>query len=78
MAKIVVILKEFVNVFTYRYNNLKCILKECGELRIELQLDGRVVRRRVYKINPKYKAKVKDTMKELLDASVIHPIKKSE
>lgn len=53
VVEAVVMFIEFADVFSDTYHDFKGIPKEFGELTIELHPDAKLVRHRLYKMNPK-------------------------
>jgi hypothetical protein len=49
-----------------------------GEMRIPLKLDARPVKQRPYRLNPKYKEKVKIELDRMLEAGIIELVEESE
>jgi hypothetical protein len=49
-----------------------------GEMRIPLKLDVKPVKKRPYRLNPKYKEKVKIELDRMLEAGIIEPVEESE
>jgi len=49
-----------------------------GEMRIPLKLDAKPVKQRPYRLNLKYKEKVKVELDRMLEAGIIEPVKESE
>jgi hypothetical protein len=50
---------------------MKGIAKELGEMNILLKADAKPVRQRPYRMNPKYKQKVKAEIDRMLEAGII-------
>jgi hypothetical protein len=57
---------------------MKGIKGPMGEIRIPLKTDARLVKQRPYRLNPKYKEKVKTGLDKMLEARIIEPVKESE
>jgi hypothetical protein len=57
---------------------MKGIEGPMGEMRVPLKLDARPVKHRPYRLNPKYKEKVKIELDRMLEARIIETIKESE
>jgi hypothetical protein len=57
---------------------MKGIKGPMGDMRIPLKLDARLVKQRPYRLNPKYKEKVKIELDKMLEAGIIEPIEESE
>jgi len=49
-----------------------------GEMKIPLKADARPVKQRPYRLNPKYKQKVKIELDSMLEAGIIEPVEESE
>jgi hypothetical protein len=56
---------------------MKGIKGPMGEMRIPLKLDARQVKKRPYRLNPKYKEKVKIELDKMLEAGIIEPVEES-
>jgi hypothetical protein len=54
---------------------MKGIAGDLGEMNIPLKPGAKSVRQRPYRINPRYKEKVKVEIDRMLDAGIIEPIK---
>ena len=54
-TEIVYLLKEFQDVFTWDYKDLKGLVAEMGEMKIDTKLDAWPVKKRPYKLAHKYK-----------------------
>jgi hypothetical protein len=46
-------------------------------MKIPLKLDARQVKKRPYRLNPKYKEKVKIELDRMLEAGIIEPVEES-
>jgi hypothetical protein len=57
---------------------MKGIKGPMGEMRITLKPDERPVKQRPYRLNPKYKDKVKIELKKMLEAGIIEPVEELE
>jgi hypothetical protein len=57
---------------------MKGIKGPMGEMRIPLKQDARPIKQIPYRLNPKYKEKVKIELDRMLEARIIEPIKESE
>ena len=57
---------------------MKGIVSNLGEMKIPLRPDAKLVKQRPYRLNPRYKAKVKAELDRMLEAGVIEPIKELE
>ena len=59
MTKIVDLLKEYHDVFAGEYKNLKGLVEEMGEMKIDLLSEATPIKQKPYKIAHKYKEIVK-------------------
>ena len=57
---------------------MKGILSDLGEMKIPLNLDAKPVCQRPYRLNPRYKDRVKDEIDRMFDAGIIEPVEESE
>jgi hypothetical protein len=57
---------------------MKGIKGPMGEMRIPLKPDARPFKKRPYRLNPKYKEKVKIELDKMLEAGIIEPVEESE
>ena len=78
MAEIVNLLKEFQDVFSQDYKELKGLVQEMGEMKIDIKLDARPIKKKPYKLAHKYKEIVKKEIDNMLAAWIIYPIDQSE
>ena len=57
---------------------LKGILGDLGLMKITLKPDANPVKKRPYRLNPKYKTKVHKELDKMLAAGIIEPVKESD
>ena len=57
---------------------MKGILGDLGEMKIPLKPNAKPVRKRPYRMNLRYKERVRDEIDRILDARIIGPIKESK
>ena len=76
--EIVDLLKEYQDVFARDYKDLKGLVEEMGEMKIDLLLDATPVKKRSYKLAHKYKEIVKTEIDNMLTIGIIYPIDQSE
>jgi hypothetical protein len=57
---------------------MKGIKGPMGEMRIPLKPDAKPVKERPYRLNPKYKEKVKIELDRMLEAGIIEPVEELE
>jgi hypothetical protein len=76
--KITELLHEYQDLFLTKFTDMKGIKGPMGEMRIPLKPDARPIKKRPYRLNPKYKEKVKTEIDRRLEAGIIEPAKESE
>ena len=57
---------------------MKGMVGDLGEMKIPLRPDAKPSKKRPYRLNPRYKKKVKDELDRMLDVGIIEPVKESE
>ena len=72
------LLREFQDVFGRDYKDLKGLVHEMGEMKIDTKPDVRPVKKRPYKLAHKYKEIVKKEIDKMLAAGIICHIDQSE
>jgi hypothetical protein len=78
IENIVDLLCEYQDLFPMMFSEMKGIVGELGEMKIPLKPDVKPVRQRPYRMNPKYKEKVKAEIDKMLEAGIIEPVEESE
>jgi hypothetical protein len=78
MDKIIELLHEYQDLFPTKFTDMKGIKGPMGEMRIPLKLEAKPVKKIPYRLNPKYKEKVKIELDRMLEAGIIEPIEESE
>jgi hypothetical protein len=74
MEKIADLLCEYQDLFPTTFSEMKGIAGELGEMKIPLKPDAKPVRQIPYRLNWKYKEKVKAEIDQMLEARIIEPI----
>jgi hypothetical protein len=72
------LLHEYQNLFPTKFTDMKGIKGPMGEMRIPLKPYVNPVKKRPYRLNPKYKEKVKIELDQMLEVGIIEPIEESE
>ena len=75
---IVNLLKEYQDVFSIYYKDLKGLIEEMGEMKINLILEAKPVKKRPYKLAHKYKDIVKMEIDNMLVAGIIYLVDQSK
>ena len=76
--KIVNLLKEYQDVFARDYKDLKGLVEEMGEMKINLLHEATPVKKRPYKLAHKYKEIAKIEIDNMMATIIIYPINQSE
>ena len=77
MVKITDLLHEFQDLFLIKFSKMKGILGDLGEMKIPLKPDVKPVRQLPYRMNPRYKERVKVELDRMLDAGIIELVEES-
>jgi hypothetical protein len=75
--KITELLHEYQDLFPTKVTDMKGIKGTMGEMKIHLKPDARPLKQRPYRLNPKYKEKVKIELDRMLEARIIEPVEES-
>ena len=67
------LLQEFQDIFSRDYKDLKGLVQEMGEMKIDTKPDVRPIKKRPYKLAHKYKE-----IDNMLAVGIIYPIDQSE
>ena len=65
-------------MFPTNFLEMKGIVDDMGEMKIPLKPDAKPIKQRPYRLNPRYKEKVKYELDCMLDARIIEPVEESE
>jgi hypothetical protein len=76
--KITELLHEYQDLFPTNFTDMKGIKGPTGEMRIPLKPYMKPVKRRPYRLNPKYKEKVNIELDGLLEEGIIEPVEESK
>ena len=60
VGKVAELLTEYQELFPTKFSELKEIVGDLGVMKITLKPDARLVKQCPYRLNPKYKQKVKE------------------
>ena len=71
-------LKEYQDVFAKEFRDMKGIIEELGVMRIPLKPEAQPVKKRPYRLNLKYKERMKQQLDQLLQQGLIEPIDEAE
>ena len=72
------LLQEYQDLFSMKFEDMKGILWYLGVIRIPLKEGTKPVKQRPYRLNPRYKEKVKKELDKMLTTGIIEPVDESE
>lgn len=71
MYKVTILLKEYSNIFPHNFMKRMVIKGELGETRIWLKPNIKPIKKRLYRLNPRVKQKIKEEIDNILMAILI-------
>ena len=74
VRKVTQLLHEHQDLFSMKFSEKKGILGDIGVLKIPLKPDAKPVKQRPYRLNPKYKEKVRMKLEKMLAARISEAI----
>lgn len=77
VGKVGDLLQEYRELFPTKFIEMKGITGELGEMKIPLKHDFNLVKQRPYRLNPRYKEKVKVEIYKMHEAGIIEPVEES-
>lgn len=77
MDKVAKLLREYQDLFPTKITDLKGIIGDLGMMKITLKPDAKPVKQQPYRLNPKYKEKVRKELDKMLAAEIIEPVEES-
>jgi hypothetical protein len=78
IEKIVDLLREYHDLFSTTFSEMKGIVGELGEMKIPLNPYAKTVKQRPYRLNPMYKKRVKAKIDRMLEGRIIEFVVESE
>jgi hypothetical protein len=78
IRKIIELLHEYPDLFPTKFTDMKGIKGPMGEMKISLRPYARPIKQIPYRLNPKYKKKVRIELDRMLEEGIIEPIKESK
>lgn len=78
MSKVIELLHEYKGLFPTKFLNMKGILGYLGVMKIPLKLDVKPFEKRPYRLNQKYKEKVKLELDKMMMVGIIESIEEEE
>ena len=74
VRKVTEILHEYQDLFPTKFSEMKGILGDIGVIKIPLKADAKPVKQRPYRLNPKYKEKVRMELDKMLAVGIIEAV----
>ena len=71
-------LHEYQDLFPTIFLEMKGIVGDLGEMKIPLRPDAKPSKQRPYRMNPKYKERVKEKLDDMLNTGIIEIVEESE
>ena len=75
--KVTQLLHEYRDLFLKKFSEMKGMLGDIGVIKIPLKADVKPVKQCPYRLNPKYKEKVRVELDKMLAAGIIEPVEES-
>ena len=72
------LLQEYQDLFPIKFEDMKVILGDLGVMRIPLKEGVKPVKQCPYRLNPKYKEKVRKELDKMIATGIIEPVEESE
>ena len=77
IGQIIDLLQEYQDLFPTKFEDMKGILGDLGNMRIPLKEGAKLVKQRPYQLNPRYKEKVRKELDKMLAAGINEECQKS-
>ena len=74
VSKVTELIQEYQDLFSTKFSEMKGILGDIGVIKIPLKPDVKPVKQRPYRLNPKYKEKVRMESDKMLTAQSIKAV----
>ena len=78
MGHIAELLQEYQDLFPDKFTDMKGILGDLSVMRIPLKEGTKSVRQRPYRLNPRYKEKVRQELDKMIGVGIIEAVEESE
>ena len=75
VRKVTELLHEYQDLFPMKFSEMKGILGDIGVIKIPLKDDAKLVKQCPYRLNPKYKEKVRLELDKMLAAGISEAVK---
>ena len=76
--KVIELLHEYQDLFPTKFSYLKGMIGDLGVMNITLKSNAKPVKQRPYRLNPKYKEKVRLELDKMLAVGIIEPVEESD
>ena len=74
MSAVMKVLKEYVDMLPHSFTKMKGIKGKMGEMKIEIKLDSKPIRKQPYQLNPRIKKNVTEETDKTLATKLIFPL----
>lgn len=78
VSKATELLHEYQELFPTNFSEKKGIIGDVGVMKIPLKPDAKPVKQRPYRLNPKYKEKLKIELDKMIAVGIIEPVEELE
>lgn len=75
--KVAELMQEYQNLFPTKFSDLKGIVGDLGVMKVTLNPDMKPIKQRPYRLNLKYKEKLRNEIDKMLDAGIIKVVEES-
>ena len=72
------LLQEYQDLFPTKFPEMKGILGDLGVMRIPLKVDVKPMKECPYRLNPRYKEKVRQELDKMITTGIIKPLEESQ
>lgn len=78
VSKVTKLLHEYQELFPTKFSDMKGIIGDLGVMKITLKPNLKSFKQRPYRLNLKYKEKVKEKLDKMIATGIIEPVEESE
>lgn len=78
MDKVTKLLCEYQDLFPNKFMDMNQIIRDLGMIKITLKPDSKPIKKRLYRLNPKYNEKVHLELDKMLVDVIIEPVEESD
>ncbi len=78
VRKVTELLHEYRDLFSTKFSEMRGIIGDIEVMKIPLKHDAKPIKKRPYRLNSKYKEKVRMELDKMLTVGIIEPVEESE